>query len=185
MAKVDIFQTNSKYEILYSDPPWNRQKGGLRKCRPNQGRKLDYETLSVSEIMDIHRQAFSLMETRHNVFLWTIDKYLWDAEQMMDEAGYLLHARMIWDKENGVAPAFTVRYSHEYLLWFYPKGKMLMPDKAQRGVFTTVFRERAKKHSQKPEFAYDMLEKMFPNSRKLELFARNQRLGWDCWGNEV
>ena len=31
----------------------------------------------------------------------------------------------------------------------------------------------------------EMFENMFPNATKLEMFARNARDGWDCWGNEV
>ena len=117
--------------------------------------------------------------------MWTIDKYLHQVEKMMNELGYTLHARMIWNKENGIAPAFTIRFSHEYLLWFYPKGKMLRPCKEQRGKYTTVFTERATKHSKKPICAYEMIDNMFPNTRKLELFARNEYKDWDCWGNEV
>ena len=30
-----------------------------------------------------------------------------------------------------------------------------------------------------------MIENMFPNAIKLEMFARQTRDGWDCWGNEV
>lgn len=104
---------------------------------------------------------------------------------MMRELGYELHARLIWDKENGIAPAFTVRFSHEYLLWFYKKGHMLKPEPSMRGKFTTVLREAATKHSKKPECAYKMLEALFPSARKLELFARNNRPGWDAWGNQV
>ena len=104
---------------------------------------------------------------------------------MMKELGYTLHARMIWDKENGVAPAFTVRFSHEYLMWFYKKGSMLMPCTDMRGKQTTVFREKATKHSKKPLCAYEMLEEMFPNSKKVELFARIERNGWEVFGNEV
>lgn len=106
-------------------------------------------------------------------------------KQKMKELGYELHARMIWDKENGIAPAFTVRYSHEYLLWFYKKGSILMPCKEMRGKYTTVLRESATKHSKKPTCAYEMIENMFPEATKLEMFARNIRNGWDCWGNEV
>lgn len=54
--------------------------------------------------------------------MWTIDKYLIDTEKFMSELGFSVHARFIWDKGNGIAPAFTVRFSHEYLLWFYKKG---------------------------------------------------------------
>ena len=184
---IDIYNANSpsRYDIIYTDPPWEQKKGGLRKSRPRQTRKLDYQTCKLSEIKEIHKKAFELCNNKHNVFMWSIDKFLFDTEQMMKELGYELHARFIWDKENGVAPAFTIRYSHEYLLWFYKKGKMIKPCKEQRGKYTTVLREKATKHSKKPECVYQMLEIMFPESKKIELFARNKRDGWDCWGNEI
>lgn len=92
---------------------------------------------------------------------------------------------MIWDKGNGVAPAFTVRFSHEYLLWFYKRGHMLMPVPETRGKYTTVIKEDSTVHSHKPEIVYRILDDMFPTTRKLELFARNQKKGWDCWGNQI
>ena len=30
------------YGIIYTDPPWQQRKGGLRKCRPVQDRELAY-----------------------------------------------------------------------------------------------------------------------------------------------
>jgi N6-adenosine-specific RNA methylase IME4 len=30
-----------------------------------------------------------------------------------------------------------------------------------------------------------MIEKLWPNTSKLEMFARKPREGWDSWGNEV
>ena len=41
------------------------------------------------------------------------------------------------------------------------------------------------RHSAKPEHLQDSLELMFPKSNKLELFARRERKGWVCLGNEV
>jgi len=185
MSVINIYDTDNRYGIIYSDPPWKQKKGGLRKVRPNQTRNLDYSTCSFAEITDIHLAAKRLCNSNHNFFVWTIDKYLHATETIMNGLGYQLHARIVWDKQNGVAPAFTVRFSHEYLLWFYPQGKMLKPCKETRGKYTTVLREQATRHSQKPICAYEMLETMFPDVKKLELFARNERNGWDCWGNEV
>lgn len=185
MILRDFDNTIKKYGIIYTDPPWKQNKGGIRKSRPNQTRELDYQTCSIDEIKEIHQKAFGLCDDIHNVFMWTIDKYLFDTEQMMKELGYELHARFVWDKENGVCPAFTIRFAHEYLLWFYRKGKILKPCKDMVGKYTTVIREPSTKHSKKPEAAYTMIENMFPNSQKLELFARSERDGWDCWGNEV
>ena len=173
------------YQIIYSDPPWQQKKGNMRKVRPTQDKLLDYPTLSTDEIQIIHKDFAKQAEEKHNFFVWTIDKYLHDTEQMMKDLGYTLHARIIWNKTNGVAPAFTVRFSHEYLLWFYKKGNILMPCDEMKGKQTTVITEQATKHSKKPIVAYEMIEKMFPKSKKLELFARNTRSGWESWGNEV
>lgn len=185
--KIDINTTEQKYDILYSDPPWEQGRGGKKKARPNStGMAVPYTTMTLPEIMTLHDQVTkTLMNEKHNVFLWTIDKYLPDAERMMELLGYQLHARIIWDKINGPAAAFTLRFSHEYLLWFFKKGNILMPDKGSRGAFTTVMREASRKHSQKPDCAYERIEAMFPGAKKLELFARQERPGWDCWGNEV
>ena len=184
--RTDIFNTENKYGIIYTDPPWQQTKGNIRRCRPNQGKTLDYDTMDIDSIKQLH-EDFLLHNTEenHNVFMWTIDKFLPQTEKFMAELGYVLHARMIWDKENGIAPAFTVRFSHEYLLWFYKKGKMLKPTVETRGKYTTVMREPSTIHSKKPICTYYMIEDMFPDTAKIELFARNERGGWDCWGNEV
>lgn len=184
---IDINNCNQKYGIIYTDPPWQQSKGGKKSARPNSsGGRLSYPTMSIEDISSLHENVFrELTEEKHNVFMWTIDKYIIDTEQFMKKLGYTRHARIIWDKITGQATAFTVRFTHEYLLWFYKKGDILMPAKDTRGKYSDVIREQVKRHSQKPEYAYEMLEDMFPDVRKLELFARNKRDGWDCWGNEV
>ncbi len=166
-----------KYQIIYADPPWRQTKGGLRKVRPNQGKALDYPTLSLEEIKNILGKIDADI-----LFLWTIDKFLFEAENIAKELGYKLHARLIWDKENGIAPAFTIRYTHEYLLWFYKRN--LVPIK-NKGKYTTIIREKATRHSSKPIKAYEFIENIYPNYTKIELFARKKRQGWDVWGNEV
>lgn len=173
------------YDIIYSDPPWPQTKGNLRKSRPNQGKDLDYETLPFGECFYLQDLFFDKASEQHNVFMWAIDKFLFETEMEMAKRGYRLHARIVWDKGNGIAPAFTVRYSHEYLLWFYKPGHMLMPRKECRGKYTTVLREPSTYHSHKPICAYEMLEDMFPNAEKIELFARNRRHGWISWGDEI
>ena len=40
------------------------------------------------------------------------------------------------------------------------------------------------RHSAKPEYFYREVEKMFPGTPKLEMFARGQREGWDVWGDQ-
>lgn len=185
--EIDIFDTDMRYEIIYTDPPWQQGKGGKKKVRPNSsGGELEYPTMNLQEIQDIHKLVSEkLVNKNHNIFMWTINKYLIDAQKIMEELGYTLHARIVWNKTTGMCPAYTVRFQTEYLLWFYKKGYMLKTSDETRGKYPDIMTESVKKHSKKPECAYDMLEDMFPDAKKLELFSRNTRIGWDAWGNQV
>lgn len=176
-----------KYQIVYTDPPWQQGKGGKKKVRPNSsGGSLEYPTMNLQDIKELHRKVLSnLTDEKHNVFMWAINKYLIDAQRMMEDLGYMLHARIVWNKNTGMCPAYTVRFQTEYLLWFYKKGNIILPQKKAQGKYGDIMTETVKRHSQKPECAYLMLEDMFPEAKKLELFARNTRNTWDSFGNEV
>lgn len=176
---------SKKYNLIYTDPPWKQTKGGRRKTRPNQAVNLDYKTLSMNAIFNNHEKfCIENCNETHTVFMWAIDKFLPEIELNMKRLGYRLHARIIWNKMNGIAPAFTIRYSHEYLLWFY-KGKFQKIDSNERGKWTTVLTERATKHSKKPLIAYNLIETMYPDTLKFEMYARIKREGWDACGNEI
>jgi len=49
----------------------------------------------------------------------------------------------------------------------------------------SVVDARRGRHSEKPEVFYELIERMYPERSKLELFARRRRPGWSAWGNEV
>lgn len=49
----------------------------------------------------------------------------------------------------------------------------------------TVFTEQVTRHSKKPEVSYEIINRLYPNLKKLEMYARQERAGFDCWGNEV
>lgn len=75
------------------------------------------------------------------------------------------------------------RQTHEICLIGTNKNGIykLLKNKSQRSV---SFAENLK-HSAKPENLQDSLEIMFPGTNKLEMFARRERIGWTCLGNEV
>lgn len=166
------------------DPPWPKKKGGLRKVRPNQGRQLDYQTMTIEQIFTLlDKEIFPQAAATHNVFLWVTDSVLVEAEQQMKARGYKRHARIIWDKRNGVAPAFTIRYIHEYLIWFY-KPKLIPVAVHERGKLTTIISEKAREHSRKPEASYEFIRKLYPESTYFDVFSREKRPGWAQFGDE-
>ena len=181
----DLNDIKETYGLIYADPPWKQSKGGKKSVRENSsGKPLDYPTCSLDEIKEHLRLATESTTENSILFLWTIDKYLFEAQQIAESLGYKLHARMIWDKVTGIPAAFTVRYGHEYLLYMY-KGKLTPVAKDERGKIHTVFRERVTKHSKKPDIAYEIIERLYPDLKKLEMYARETRDGWDSFGNEV
>lgn len=183
--KIDIFNTTNTYDLILADPPWKQTKGGKKNVRPvSSGTKLDYPVCSLEEIKEHLKQATSLTTKNSILFLWTIDKYLFEAQQIAEELGYKLHARMIWNKVVGIPAAFTVRYGHEYLLYMY-KGKFIPVATEERGKIHTVFTEKCQRHSKKPEISFEIIDRLYPNLKKLEMYARQQRPGYDCFGNEV
>ena len=181
----DLNDIKETYGLIYADPPWKQSKGGKKSVRENSsGKPLDYPTCSLDEIKEHLRLATESTTENSILFLWTIDKYLFEAQQIAESLGYKLHARMIWDTVTGIPAAFTVRYGHEYLLYMY-KGKLTPVAKDERGKIHTVFRERVTKHSKKPDIAYEIIERLYPDLKKLEMYARETRDGWDSFGNEV
>jgi N6-adenosine-specific RNA methylase IME4 len=40
-------------------------------------------------------------------------------------------------------------------------------------------------HSTKPAEVRNRISKMFPEQRKLEMFARERVAGWDAWGRDI
>lgn len=181
----DLNDIKETYGLIYADPPWKQSKGGKKSVRENSsGKPLDYPTCSLDEIKEHLRLATESTTENSILFLWTIDKYLFEAQQIAESLGYKLHARMIWDKVTGIPAAFTVRYGHEYLLYMY-KGKLTPVAKDERGKIHTVFREHVTKHSKKPDIAYEIIERLYPDLKKLEMYARETRDGWDSFGNEV
>ena len=75
------------------------------------------------------------------------------------------------------------RQTHEICLIGTNNNKIYkhLANKSQRSI---NFAENLK-HSAKPEHLQNSLEIMFPKGNKLELFARRQRTGWVCLGNEI
>jgi N6-adenosine-specific RNA methylase IME4 len=50
---------------------------------------------------------------------------------------------------------------------------------------SSVITAPRREHSRKPDEAYELIEQMYPELPKIELFARQRRNGWDAWGKEV
>ena len=96
----------------------------------------------------------------------------------MEEWGFTYVTNLVWAK-NTIGLGYYFRGQHEICL-FGKKGQMKPESRSE----STLVTAKKSKHSKKPEEFYKKIEAI-NSGPKIELFARNTRDGWDCWGNEV
>lgn len=164
-----------KYQIIVVDPPWEIQKI-QRRVRPNQV-EMDYPMMSLGEIKALPIGA--LASDKSVLFLWTIDKYLYESKPILEGWGFNYHLTMAWDKCNGMA-MYGFHRQTEFVLVGLKGNHEAYP---KRPTIRTSFTAKSKRHSQKPDEFYSMLDNL--EGRRIDLFARERRFGWDVWGNEV
>ncbi len=171
-VETETLKRMNGYEVLYVDCPWSYQNKGTRAKAENH-----YPTMNLQEIKDLKIPAAE----NSILFLWATATLLLEAIEVMQHWNFKYKTCAVWDKEL-IGLGNYLRIQLELLL-IGVKGKFPCPAPADR--FSSVIRERRTKHSKKPVRAYEIIESMYPDKSRIELFARNLRPGWDAWGNEI
>lgn len=165
-----------KYRCIVIDPPWHVKKAPL-KSRPNQGKLLDYPTMSLEEISGLPIAKLADHKGCH-VFLWVTHRYLPAGLKLFESWCVRYQCVLTWVKRGGMTP-FRWNYNTEHIL-FGTVGKLEL---FKLGVKLS-FEGRSLRHSQKPDEFYEIIRKVSVTPR-LEMFARESRDGFDSWGKEA
>jgi N6-adenosine-specific RNA methylase IME4 len=118
------------------------------------------------------------------LFLWATWPMLTDAIEVMRAWGFVYKSGGVWHKRtSGGKTAFGTGYRvrsacEPFLLGFTGNPRN---SRSERNLIEGAVRE----HSRKPESAYEWAERYLPNVRRCELFARQERPGWESWGDET
>jgi N6-adenosine-specific RNA methylase IME4 len=166
-----------KYNVLYVDPPWEYRNTGVEGAASKQ-----YSTMSVDKLCKL--PVPKIVAANAVLFLWTTNPILQECFPVLESWGFEYKTNFCWFKSNRkTGVGFYVRGIHELLL-ICVKGSML-----PKYTPLSVIKADAGKHSMKPVVVYEIIEKMYPKSKYVELFARieekNKRNNWTYWGNEV
>lgn len=170
------------YQTIVADPPWNLNLIRSRKdSRPGRvyctTAPLPYSTLTVSELCNL--PVRQLAADGCHLWLWTTNQHLRDGFDVMDAWGFRYLAPITWVKPSGLGHWFVSRT--QTLLFGYKEHCRFNRERYRP---TVLFSGNPRKHSEKPDASYDLIEAVSDPPR-LEMFARRARLGWDVWGNEV
>ncbi len=177
---------NKKYKTILIDPPWKYGKWGVGskksafKSKYNQEPKsIEYETLTTEQIRNIDIK--SLASENCELYLWTTQKYLPFSFDIIKSWGFKYCQTLAWCKAPmGKGQGGIYCPTTEFLIL----ARVGKAPKVKREDSTWWRVKRTGRHSQKPVFFHELIEKVTEEPR-LEMFARAKREGWDVWGNEV
>lgn len=168
-------ETSQKYRVIYADPPWS-----YGNTMPNyMGVQEDhYITMTLDEICAI--PVKDICEDNAVLFLWVTSPILEESFRVVNAWGFKYKSSFVWDKEKHVMGHYnSVR--HELLL-VCVRGSC-QPDVHK--LFDSVISEPRTEHSTKPEIFRTIIDTIYPNGKRIEMFARRKYDGWDVYGNEV
>lgn len=163
-----------KYRIFYADPAWDY---GAHEQPDYQTEQRDhYPVMTVEAICAEPVKDWA--EDNAVLFLWVTSPILARAFEVIQAWGFEYKASFVWDKiKHNMGHYNSVR--HELLL-ICTRGSC-QPDKQQ--LFDSVQSIERGRHSEKPVEFYDIIETIYTHGRRLEMYARKRRDGWDVYGH--
>jgi len=159
------------FDIIVIDPPW--PYGGEYDERRHRATS-PYPEMPIEELRLLKLPA------RENciLWLWTTEKFLCEARELLKIWGFEYRGLLVWDKQR-MGMGIFLRRQCEFC-WLGIKGKPLWRPTALRNI---IYAPRTV-HSEKPDAFYKMVNENFQGA-KLDMFARKPREGFTVWGNEV
>lgn len=185
--KVDIFNTDKKYNIIYADPPWQyndkmKMPGVHGMIR---GAESFYPTMNLEEIKALPIKNI----TSKDAIL-----FMWITMPLLDKA---FETKKAWGFEYKTCGFCWIKRTKNGKIHLgmghYTRGNAelcLIGIKNKKPQFHTrsmsqIVESEIRKHSQKPNEIRDKIVELCGDVPRIELFARQYADGWDCWGNEV
>lgn len=165
------------YATIVADPPWTPELGATwatrftDKARPQK----HYETMGLDWIKSLQPPA----NDQAHLWLWALAQHVDAAFDVARAWGFQPITTLTWCKPGLGVGRFQCNTEHVVIA---RRGSRFgNPFGATGG---TWFEWPRGRHSAKPGAFYDLVERVSPGPY-LEMFARDKRLGWDSWGNEV
>lgn len=181
--KVDIFNTDKKYNIIYADPPWSYKDKALSG---NRGACCKYPVMNINEIASLPINKICCNDCV--LFLWVTMPKLNEVFYLIKEWGFdYKTCAFTWVKKNKINKETNFwgmgrwTRSNAELCLIATKGN---PKRISKSVHS-IIESPIEQHSKKPDIVKDKIVELCGDLPRIELFARQYADGWDCWGNEV
>lgn len=179
--KIDLFETDKKFRIIYADPPWSYNDKCEAGAVQSGGVEVrHYDVMSIDQLCDL--PVKEITEKNAVLFMWVTSPLLDECFDVIKSWGFKYKASFVWDKvSHNMGHYNSVR--HEFLL-ICTKGSCLPDEKKLIDSVQSI--EKTNKHSQKPIEFMNIIDELYTHGDRIELFCREaQKENWFFWGNEV
>lgn len=163
------------YDIIVADPPWKFASNSAAK--PGRNAFRHYECMTLAEVQE-HRPDAAKDAL---IFMWVTVPHLPSGIAVLSAWGFKYKSSLVWIKDR-IGTGYWARNRHELVL-IGTRGKFPCPKPAPFP--DSVIEGQQRQHSRKPDALQDRIDAIWPDARKMEMFARQQRPGWTAWGNET
>jgi N6-adenosine-specific RNA methylase IME4 len=186
---------NRKYSIIYADPPWSyNSRMAFGKGAKRSSAEDYYDVMTLNEICNL--PVKDIADKDCVLFLWTTMPKIFESKKVIESWGFEYKTcAFTWVKANKVfsKKRFDERGIDDFmgqgrwtrgnaeLCLLATKGNLKrLSAKVRQIVYTPI-----EEHSKKPDEVRNRIIELVGNLPRIELFARQEIEGWDCWGNEV
>ncbi len=180
------------YTCVVCDPPWSFRD---HLPGPKRGASKHYDCdLSSQQLIELHVKLLGGKGPRNGItsgqfniaptswlFLWRVASMQREAIDVAEACGYSVKSEIVWIKDK-IGMGHYTRAMHETCL-ICTRGTGTSQLRLSASI-PSVFHAPRGRHSEKPAEFYSIVETLCKGPR-LELFARERRVGWTCWGNEL
>jgi N6-adenosine-specific RNA methylase IME4 len=171
-----------RYGVILADPPSRFRTRSHKGTAKSPDRH--YRTMTVEEIMALPIGELAARDCA--LFLWWTWPLIFKAERIIEAWGFT-YSGLAWEwlKFNpktgryAFGGGYGTRKNCEPCL-LARRGSPKILSRSERDHIIAPRRE----HSRKPDEQYGRIERMYEGPR-LELFGRQERPGWDVFGNET
>jgi N6-adenosine-specific RNA methylase IME4 len=167
-----------KFSTIVIDPPWDMKKIE-RDVRPNQV-EFEYPTMTEEELVAFGDTINELAAPDTHLFMWTTQKFLSLARDLIEQYGFRYVLLMTWHKSGGFQPVGLPQYNCEFVLY----GRRGSPEFINTKSFNCCFEGERREHSRKPVEFYDTIRRVTSEPR-IDIFSREAIDGFEQFGNET
>ena len=164
------------YGVIYADPPWSfkvyNADSGLDHAADAHYPCMPTESIAALQVPAADDAV---------LFLWSTPPMQPHALAVMAAWGFTYKSLIVWDKGRD-GTGYWVRGRVEILL-IATRGNVPAPLPGEQP--PQLIAAPRGRHSEKPAVFAEMIERLYPNVPKIEMFARKARPGWSVHGNEV